>query len=264
MAIQETLAEDAPQLRQQLLAHEAGPPPEAWARIAASLKEDASPATAAPVRRISRYAFRYAASIAAGLALLSVLAYLFTNDTRRSGIGNLSTGITRHKAVNAPVEKATRQGDVTLTDTPQAEPMEASTPQAEQVAPPAPALRKDIQTPTNLAVRNDKPAGVTQADRQKNPGGKPGKFSRISYRDRNYILVSDGSGGWNRVNYKLARMVESLQDEGRVEREPGEEADSWSSRLASWQERMERSTFIPSPGNFFDIAEMAAMLTDQQ
>ncbi|NDC77043.1 MAG: hypothetical protein EBZ67_04105, partial [Chitinophagia bacterium] len=59
----------------------------------------------------------------------------------------------------------------------------------------------------------------------------------------------------NRINYKLEVMAKCLHTRGD---KAG--TDPCNRELQEWVDRMEHSAYVPAPGHFFDIVELAASL----
>lgn len=75
-------------------------------------------------------------------------------------------------------------------------------------------------------------------------------------RDANYIEVCDSSRlVCNRINYKLEGMAECLHAKGSLAG-----SGPCNRELQEWVDRMEHSNYVPAPGHFFDIVELAASL----
>ena len=74
--------------------------------------------------------------------------------------------------------------------------------------------------------------------------------------DANYIEVCDSSRlVCNRINYKLEVMAKCLHARGDMSG-----SDPCNREFQEWVDRMEHSAFVPAPGHFFDIVELAASL----
>lgn len=68
--------------------------------------------------------------------------------------------------------------------------------------------------------------------------------------DRNYIYFTTSSGELKRTNYKFERMIADMKKQD-------------SEKMREWREKLAASAFIPTAGNFFDIAEMARLLEER-
>jgi hypothetical protein len=260
-SLKETLSEENGQVRQQLLAHEAEPPPGIWENIAASLKEEARPEKTTPVRTLPARPFLRVASVAAGLALISILTYLYVNLRETPDIGKLSAGLTRKKGNTAEGIQTAPASQQFADTTKSSAPENYSSAQKEPLKIAGSAPVKDlVQLP---ATEGAKQETAWQNTRKESRRINARMFRRIRYTDRKYILVGDGKGTWNRVSYKLSGMVKSMHEISPATDRPDEDAVRWSEKLADWQDRISRSAFLPSPGNFLDIAEMSELLRDK-
>jgi hypothetical protein len=75
-------------------------------------------------------------------------------------------------------------------------------------------------------------------------------------RDANYLQVCDSSRVvCNRINYKLEGMAQYIHAKGAMA-----VSDPCNRELQEWVDRMEHSAYVPAPGHFFDIVELAASL----
>lgn len=115
-------------------------------------------------------------------------------------------------------------------------------------APPEPGqkvARKVVVPPVREA--SQAPA-LAETRARMQPGGHP--------RDANYIEVCDSSRlVCNRINYKLEGMAECLHAKGSLAG-----SGPCNRELQEWVDRMEHSNYVPAPGHFFDIVELAASL----
>lgn len=79
-------------------------------------------------------------------------------------------------------------------------------------------------------------------------------------RDANYLEVCDPRGlVCNRINYKLEGMAECLHARTAVAA-----SEPCNRELKEWVDRMEHSSYVPAPGHFFDIVELAASLREER
>jgi hypothetical protein len=124
-----------------------------------------------------------------------------------------------------------------------------SVPQKSQAPSPSDTDRKVGRAASVTQVRQGLPAS----------GGPsiPAKTRPIDVsRDRNYMEVCDSSRiVCNRINYKLESMARYIHAKGTMEG-----ADPCNREFREWVDRMEHSAYIPAPGHFFDIVELAASL----
>lgn len=69
--------------------------------------------------------------------------------------------------------------------------------------------------------------------------------------DENYIYLLTNSGEVKRVSYKLEKMI------AEIRKQDGE-------KLRKWTGKLEKSAFIPAGNNFFDIAEMVKIMSEER
>lgn len=256
-ALANEIKEEPHRLRQNLYLFEATPPAHSWESISSALspipRKEAQKALQ-PVP-LYRKMLPYAASVAAA-CVIAIISIKMTNDKP----GKVAAGISALRGSRAseknmgtartdsnPAKRFSGAQD--QEETFQSE-TKRSSPQNESSA--RPSVVNEFP-PTDIAVTHQDIA--TSYTRR-----KPKKFfARVRFHDRNYIRVCDVNGNWSKVNYKLEDMVESLQ-----QKDVPDATKYWETKLSDWQERMGRSTYVPSPGHFFDIIEMASSLQKDQ
>jgi hypothetical protein len=69
--------------------------------------------------------------------------------------------------------------------------------------------------------------------------------------DENYIYLVTNSGEVKRVSYKLEKMISEIRNQD-------------GDKLRKWTDKLEKSAFIPAGNNFFDIAEMVRVISDEK
>jgi hypothetical protein len=77
------------------------------------------------------------------------------------------------------------------------------------------------------------------------------KMKSVQFDDGNYIHIVSSEGNTTRLSYKLQEMIPAIRN------------DVDNSRLNQWKSKLQSSAFIPASANFFDIADMVKMLSDQ-
>lgn len=122
---------------------------------------------------------------------------------------------------------------------------------------PIPGRTQRPSDPDRHAVRNDVAPKVRQ-DLQASIGTaiQAKARSTVAPRGANYIEVCDSARiVCNRLNYKLEPMARYIHARGSTA-----VSDPCNREFQEWVDRMEHSTFVPAPGHFFDIVELAASL----
>lgn len=256
-ALAKELQHEPNRLRDELLQFEAAPPVHSWESISAALspisrtKEQKAPQTLPLYRKL----LPYAASVAAACVIMAISIWIMDQ-----GSGKMAAGISSLQGSRTPEKNiATNQtGSNTTARSADAVDQHAATPP--ETAPSAPKNESSAQT---AVVSQSLPTEKTVSLQDIAPSHtrkKPKKFfTHVKFHDRNYIRVCDVNGNWSRINYKLEEMVESLQ-----QKDVPDARRYWESKLSDWQQKMGNSAYMPAPGHFFDIIDMASALQKQQ
>jgi len=256
-ALANEIKDEPHRLRQDLYLFEAAPPVNTWGSISSALsptpRKEAQKAPQ-PVP-LYRKMLPYAASVAAA-CVIAIISIRMSDDTPgkvAAGISALRGSRTSEKNMGTALADSNKTKILSgAHDRDAAIPSEPKQPSPINKSSARPSVVNEF-LPTDMALtRKDATASYTLR--------KPKKlFARVRFHDRNYIRVRDVNGNWSKVNYKLEDMVESLQ-----QKDVPDAARYWESKLSDWQERMGRSTYVPAPGHFFDIIEMASALQKDQ
>ena len=242
--VKQTISKEPISLGHSLNQWEAVPPAESWNLIAAEIQETKSlPRIPAAKTLTRRPLVAYAAAIAVMLLLASVLWYSLNDRENGLNVRDLAAGLTYSdspaQAVPGP-EISTNEQSAPGMETPA------------EAAPPTTPLAKSgelRETHHNSTAPHAAPAEI-QAPKVPDVA--------VSYADGNYIQLTEPDGDVTRVSYKLDRMVKAMHAGGNNRSQRQE----WNRKLETWTSRMAQSTYVPSGGNFFDIAEFVEFLND--
>lgn len=137
---------------------------------------------------------------------------------------------------------------------------DAGTPKvaASVIQPLEPAIPR--QTPAPLASVTAPAVDSLPAQEQTSMAALPGKTvsgpvksrTRKPAPDRNYIYFTSSEGDLRRLSYKLEKLLPAIRSNRKNE------------MVSEWTSALERSTFVPSGNNFFDIVEMVKMAEEKQ
>jgi hypothetical protein len=256
-ALAKELQEEPHRLRHELLRFEAVPTAHCWESISAALspiprtEEQKVPQIVPLYRKI----LPYAASVAAACTIIAISIWIMDHEPGKMAAGISSLSGSRASGKNlGTVQTDSNQtpGSVGSHD------QHASIP-----AETKPSTTKNESTARSTVVTQTLPSAMTVSRQEITPSYARRKtkkfFTRVRFQDRNYIQVCDANGNWSRINYKLEEMVGSLQ-----QKDAPDATRYWESKLSDWQQRMGRSTYMPAPGHFFDIIDMASALQEEQ
>lgn len=241
--VKQSISDEPIALGQSLHNWEAAPPEDAWKQVAAQIQPE-QPIHRIPAARTlsKRPVFAYAAAVAGLLLLGSVLWYAFNDRDNGLNVRDLAAGLSYadSQAKTAPAQENNASGKA-------AEPLEA---------PAVTAVPQTAESAHTSGV-----ATSTMNAQEKETVAHTPAIS-VSYADGNYIQLTEPDGDVTRVSYKLDRMVRAMHAlNGKT---TGAQRQEWNRTLDTWTTRMAQSTYIPSGGNFFDIAELVEFLNNGQ
>jgi hypothetical protein len=241
--VKESVSNEPLALGQSLHDWEAAPPDDAWKQVAVQIQPE-EPIHRIPAARTltQRPIFAYAAVVAGILLLGSVLWYGFNDRENGLNVRDLAAGLSY------------------------ADSQAKSTPAQEKpaVAQP-PSVPSDAPSVASVPNAASAPSGGTSISTLSAPAEEPVAYTpaiSVSYADGNYIQLTEPDGDVTRVSYKLDRMVKAMH--ARNGKTNGTQRQEWNRTLENWTARMAQSTYIPSGGNFFDIAEFVEFLNSGQ
>jgi hypothetical protein len=261
--LKNTLKEEPYQLSESLFQFSETPPSEIWEKVSATVLTHEEEKPKVIIHNFRRTALSYAAAIIGTGLFISILVFLMNNKPDELGVKDLAAGLNFKDSQLIDDNKPDTAGN------PAGIAIEKTKKISDQVS----------ETPENKSTLTEKSPGITKnlADIQspvpkslpEKTHGRPVKKNslsknKVSYSDGNYILVYGPNGEYKRVSYKLADMVQSLQENGQSATSQNASTQHWSKVLSAWKEKVGQSTFIPSGTNFFDIAEMAEMLQSEK
>ncbi len=225
---------------------ESAPPPEAWNRIAAEIQEAKSLPRIPAANIISRRPLvAYAAALAGLLLLGSVLWYAFNQRENGVNMRDLAAGLSY---ADSPAKSSGTAPQENKEKRQASEPL-------------APETNKAPTPPPQVMASAPASGNTENPDRSaRNTDSRPAKS--VSYADGNYIQITEPDGDVMRVSYKLDRMVKAMHTAGGQQNH--RQQQEWNRKLEQWTSRMAQSTYVPSGGNFFDIAELVEFLNNGQ
>lgn len=254
-ALAKELQQEPNRLRHELLQFEATPPIHSWESISAALSpiprtvEQKAPKTLPFYRKL----LPYAASVAAACIITAISIWMMDHES-----GKMAAGISSLQGSRAPEKNiATNQtGSNTTARTADDHEKHAAIPV--ETRPSTPKNKSSAQTAVSQPLPTEKTVSLQDIAPSHTRRKSKKFFTHVKFHDRNYIRVCDVNGNWSRINYKLEGMVESLQ-----QKDTPDATKYWESKLSDWQQRMGSSTYMPAPGHFFDIIDMASALQKQ-
>jgi len=256
--IKKTLEDEPYQVRQSLFTLSETPPPAVWEKISAAI---ITPETEQPktiIYNIRRTALSYAAAITGIGLFISLLVFLLNNKSDQVGVKDLAAGLNFQDSPLIDDNKSDTADNIAsilpekTSTADQAVETPSFKPVAEDINSRISPKTSMTQNAEHKVISPKATAKLTKSTEQSN--------NTVSYSDGNYILVYSADGAYKRVSYKLAEMVHTLHETSPSAKTQSSETQRWNKVLAEWKDKVGQSTFIPSGANFFDIAEMAAIL----
>ena len=232
------------------------PPSSVWQRVANAL-EGSSPAKRISINR--PWIKWAAAAIAAGLVIFTWINYLNQEKPNLvSGKGNELKNSTNSSTVPPSNGNDASSGGASTTLSP-------NTQLSDNIGPnTSKKLLSSNRGQTNLRLRHAsiESAGIENQNKLA-PESEPRVSNNVSSTSTNlipapdYYFVTAPNGEKVRISSKFSGAVTSLFG--------GDNVDYlWKSRFDSWKSKlMTNPSFIPSAGNFLDIAELKDMLKEQ-
>lgn len=249
-------------LASKMSGYEAAPPASAWETIASSLEAPSTDTIPFTIRRTRIYRIA-AAAIVIGI-LITAGWYFFKQDNTYS---NIAAASQEPGTTIAPVQ------DSAVTTTP---PTVAVTTPEEQNNFTSKTHRLTASlTGTNTDNRILKYAtAIASPSYQEYPitiSSSPiHDETSMVIRDRNmqtmnggYLIISSPNGQLTRISSKFANAIRYLDNDENYD-QSSKEGDAWKNRFQEWRRKIIQSAFIPSSGNFFDIADLKELIEDRQ
>jgi hypothetical protein len=81
----------------------------------------------------------------------------------------------------------------------------------------------------------------------------------IQTMNGDYLIISAPNGDRTKISAKFANVIRYLNDD-----ETSDEGEAWKKRFQEWRRKIMQSAFIPSSGNFLDIADLKELLEEKQ
>jgi hypothetical protein len=80
-----------------------------------------------------------------------------------------------------------------------------------------------------------------------------------------YLLIAAPDGQFTRMSSKFANAIRYLHEDDADEEsnQLSAEGQVWKKRFQEWRKKIIQSAFIPSSGNFFDIADLKELLEEK-
>jgi hypothetical protein len=73
-----------------------------------------------------------------------------------------------------------------------------------------------------------------------------------------YLIISAPNGDRTKISSKFANVIRYLDND-----EQGDDGEAWKKRFQEWRRKIIQSAFIPSSGNFLDIADLKELLEEK-
>ncbi len=252
------LDNDISAIRQNLKDIQESPPPQVWASVLQELEGTKTKEIRPWYMHPSRWA---AAAAIAGIALFSL--YL-VNSPRSFTPADIATSIlpSESSAIN-PTKKIPAEISITppvkvATVTKSSKIPENSLPQEklEEVAVTAyySNNHKNLHPihPVYAQINTDIEPGEIQTPRNIHDKRDYRLMQSVQFHDGNYIQIVGAEGNTTRVSYKLQELIPAIRN------------DIDNPTLTQWRSKLQSSTFVPASVNFFDIADMVTLFSEQQ
>jgi len=252
------LDNDISDLRKNLKEVEETPPPAVWSAVQKELQGKE------PVKVISIPWYTKTSNWVAAAAITGILflAYYLINERNDFKPAELATSIQSPESTSL-AGKNKIPTDITIVPAPPSQPEPARQedsatnlqPQTilELSLPSASKTNHETQRPAMVLAKLDAVAtteGISIPRRLDN-NRDYNKMKSVQFDDGNYIHIVSSEGNTTRLSYKLQEMIPAIRN------------DVDNSRLNQWKSKLQASAFIPAGANFFDIADMVKMLSDQ-
>jgi hypothetical protein len=255
--IKTTLAGEPYQLRQSLFDYRETPPEIIWENISSTIENTEKEKIQPLYKTFRRTALSYAAAIVGIGLFISMLVYLLNNKPNQVGVQDLAAGLNfKDSPLNRNDQKEDTQNKNQNPKQSQNN-NEGSDKESVTISINSEVLKPGTE-PDILKKQNPVTASVSGT--AKAIASKNKTKSQVSYSDPNYIVIFNTSGEPSRVSYKLADMVQILQEDTNKSMPASNATRHWNQVISEWKEKLGQSSFIPSGNNFFDIAEMSEML----
>jgi len=252
------LDNDISGLRKNLREIEEIPPPAVWT----SVQKELDSAYTSNVIRLPWYrrASRWAA--AAAIAGILFFAAWMVNSPKYFTPSDIASSIVPAES-SAMVSNKQKPAEIIITPPPVSVPSEKSVKADESALSAEPP--EYVNVPVYPAAKENKRSSNT-AYASIDAEIKPGEIKlpqnihdkrdyrlmkSIQFHDGNYIQIVSAEGNTTRVSYKLQEMIPAIRN------------DVDNPILNQWKSRLQSSAFVPASVNFFDIADMVGMLSDQ-
>jgi hypothetical protein len=219
--VKKELDSDVPKIRELLTDYTEQPPSIVWSAISSELDRPEK----TPVIWFRKPAVVTAA--AASVAALVLLYSYFFNGTRDFSVPDVSASVYK------PAVQGNQPKPLTHAEEKDSMEKQAVQPAARVFLPPFESSK--ISSTENPGSSSSRSLAYDPVSVKMNPD------------DENYIYLVTNSGEVKRVSYKLEKMI------AEIRKQDGE-------KLRKWTEKLEKSAFIPTGNNFFDIAEMVRII----
>ncbi len=249
------LDNDISAIRQNMKDIQESPPPQVWESVRKELDGTKTQEIRPWYMQPSRWA---AAAAIAGIALFSL--YL-VNSPRSFTPADIATSIlpSESSAIN-PTKKIpaeiTIAPPVTATTVIKSSKIPGNTlPQEELEEVSVTAYRSTGHKPPSLyyaQINTDIAPGKIQTPRNLHDSRDYRLMQSVQFHDGNYIQIVGPEGNTTRVSYKLQELIPAIRN------------DIDNPTLTQWRSKLQSSAFVPASVNFFDIADMVTLFSEQQ
>lgn len=244
----------------KMTVYETKPPANAWDHIAASLDtvNTGNSATIIPIQSSSnkRKTRWLVAAVMAGLVILTAWWLLQGNNKNRvkDTADNTAAAIPQQDSNHSPA--ATEQDlppkEITYADnrSNNRRPANRSNGRALKYAAAVnyPSYNSEYPIIINSTPIHEESSTVVRDRNQQTMNG-------------DYLIISAPNGDRTRISSKFANVIRYLNDDDAGQ---SGEAEAWKKRFQDWRKKIMQSAFIPSTGNFLDIADLKELVEENQ
>jgi hypothetical protein len=249
------LDNDISAIRQNLKDIEETPPPQVWASVIVELNGTKTKEIRPWYMQPSRWA---AAAAITGIAMFSL--YL-VNSPKSFTPADIATSLlpSESSAIN-PTKKIPAEISITppataTTVTKSAKIPGNTLPQEELEEVSVTAYRSIGHKPLPIyyaQINTEIEPGEIQTPRNIHDNRDYRLMKSVQFHDGNYIQIIGAEGNTTRVSYKLQELIPAIRN------------DIDNPTLTQWRSKLQSSVFVPASVNFFDIADMLTLFSEQQ
>ncbi|MBC8032775.1 MAG: anti-sigma factor [Chitinophagaceae bacterium] len=266
-AIERELEGFSPDVAARVGRYEATPPPDAWNHIAAVLEKE----SATPVRILARWRPARITAAAAVLIVLLTGAYYLSQRNNGRDESTASRATASSLSTDQQTESVAPQIDPADTLSSYS-PLKSKAPLSSYYVHHTPVKKRlsgsrerllhSCATKNMEHVSEKLTVSISPHEILGESGEPIQDMSIVNPFNRKYVSITAPNGEPTRVSSKLAIAMPYL---GMLDHQGVSlqmEALNWKQLIESWRERIIKSGFVPSSGNYLDILELSDLIKD--